>query len=72
MSIQFKEPSTWSSPSALKPFQLLSFSLKGEDLIIYYWVGIGYMPIVVYHLQCINASSNGSEIQWRWCKKIPP
>jgi hypothetical protein len=33
---------------------------------------IGYLPIVAYHLQCINASSNGSKIQWRWCKEKPP
>jgi hypothetical protein len=68
MSLWLKEPSAWSSPSVVRPFQPLSLSLRGEDLIIYCWVGIGYMPIVAYHLQCINASSNGSEIQWRWCK----
>jgi hypothetical protein len=49
-SLQLKERSVWSSPSAVRPFQLLSLSLRGGDLIIYYWVGIGYMPIVAYHL----------------------
>jgi hypothetical protein len=29
-----------------KNFQPLSLSLKGGDLIMYCWVGIGYMPIV--------------------------
>jgi hypothetical protein len=47
-------------------------SLKGGDPIIYCWVGIGHMPIVAYHLQCINASSNGSGIQWRWSKERLP
>jgi hypothetical protein len=47
------------------------YSLKGGDLIIYCWVGIGYTPTVAYHLQCINASSNGSEIQWRWSREKP-
>jgi hypothetical protein len=72
MSPQLKEPSAWSSPSAVRPFQSLSFSLKGGDLITYCRVGIGYMPIVAYHLRCINASSNGLEIQWKWCKEKPP
>jgi hypothetical protein len=35
-------------------------------------LGRDWIPIVEYHLQCINASSNGSEIQWRWCKEKPP
>jgi hypothetical protein len=55
-----------------RPFQLLSLSSKGGDLIIYCWVRIGYMPIVAYHLQCINVSSNGLEIQWKWYKENPP
>jgi hypothetical protein len=71
MSLQLKELSEWSSPSVVRPFQPLYLSLKGGDLIIYYWDGIGYMPIVAYHLQCINAPSNGLEIQWRWCKEKP-
>jgi hypothetical protein len=56
MYLWLKEQFAWSSPSAVRPFRLLSLSLKGGDLIIYRWVGIGYMPIVAYHLQCI--------IQW--------
>jgi hypothetical protein len=51
------EKSVWSSPSAVRPLQPLYLSLKGGELIIYCWVGTGYMPIVAYHLQCINASS---------------
>jgi hypothetical protein len=42
-----------------KTFPTAFLSLKGWDLIIYCWVRIGYMQIVAYHLQCINASSNG-------------
>jgi hypothetical protein len=53
MSLQLRELSAWSSPSAIKPFQPLSLSLKGGAIIIYCWVRIGYMPIVAYHLQCI-------------------
>jgi hypothetical protein len=67
-----QEQFAWSSPSAVRPFQPLSLSLKGGGLIIYCWVGIGYMTIIAYHLQCINASSNGLEIQWRWCKEKHP
>jgi hypothetical protein len=49
------------------------FVIKGMGSYnLLFWVGIGYMPIVAYHLQCINASSNGLEIQWRWCKEKPP
>jgi hypothetical protein len=39
------------------------FVIEGRDLIIYCWAEIRYMPIVAYHLQCINGSSNGLEIQ---------
>jgi hypothetical protein len=48
------------------------FVNKGRGSIIYCWVRIGYMSIVAYHLQCVNASSDGLEIQWRWCKEKPP
>jgi hypothetical protein len=71
-SLRLKEQSAWSSPSAVRPFWPLSLALKGGDLIICCWVGIGYMPIVAYHLQRINASSNWSNIQWRWYKEKPP
>jgi hypothetical protein len=70
-SLQLKEQFVRSSPSAVRPFQPLSLSLKGGDLIIYCYVGIGYIPVVAYHLQWINASYNGLEIQWRWCKEKP-
>jgi hypothetical protein len=56
----------------VRPFQLLSLSLRLGDLIIFLWVGIGYMSIATYPLQCINVSSNGSEIQWKWSKEKPP
>jgi hypothetical protein len=39
-----------------KTFPTTLLSLRGRDLIIYYWDGIGYMQIVACHLQCI--------IQW--------
>jgi hypothetical protein len=47
------------------------FVIKGGDLITYCRVGIGYKKIVAYHLQCTNALSNGSEIQWKWSKGKP-
>jgi hypothetical protein len=51
MPLQLNELSVWSSPSAVRPFQPLSLSLKGGDLLIYWWVGIGYIPLVAYNLQ---------------------
>jgi hypothetical protein len=48
------------------------FVIKGRGPYNLLWVGIGYMPTVAYRLQCINASSNGLEIQWRWSKEKPP
>ena len=32
----------------------LSLLLMAKVPTIYYWVGIGFMPIVAFHLLCIN------------------
>jgi hypothetical protein len=35
---------------SIKTIPTTFFFIEGGDLIIYYWVGIGYMPIIVYPL----------------------
>ena len=42
------------SQLAVRPFPLLSSLLMAMVHTVCCWVGIGYMPIVAFHLPCIN------------------
>ena len=43
----------------------LSLLLMAKVPTIYYWVGIGFMPIVAFHLLCINVQFSGLMILLR-------
>ena len=45
---------------------LHSSSSTAKVRMLYSSAGIGFMPTVAFHQQCISARSNGSDILWNW------
>jgi len=47
-----------------------TFFVMARVHTVYYWDGIGFMPIAAFHLPCINALYNRLMILLKWCLPI--